>query len=358
MVELADTLDLGSSALQHAGSIPAECTTQMIDYERKLNMQRRKAVSFLVATMLTVATTGCAMQLPTKVDGNGTTVTEAVPDTWDCPNCGSTGNTKKFCAQCGTEHISAGSWKCPTCGSEASGNFCPECGTAKAGGNSADTTTSGTNNTTPAVVTENTAPAESISEQPASTTAVTTVATDATTSTVPVDNESITASTAGTIENPAKVGDWLKTVQYNPVNDAYEDVYFRITDVVRGDAAMKYVNEYNAASSFLQIEIKELEGTEPCVIMYDVKFPETWTDGGRNISNRTLSISPCGMDGYSLDNGTVRLMQMTQNISSREGDYRAGDTVVGNKTVATLFTGSSDYLIKVGSTNSLYIKGI
>lgn len=321
-------------------------------------MQRRKAVSFLVAAMLTVATTGCAMQLPAKVDGNGTTVTEAASNTWDCPNCGATGNTKKFCTQCGTERISAGSWKCPTCGSEASGNFCPECGTAKSAGNSADITTSGTNTTTSAVVTENTAPAESTPEQSAATTATTTAVTDATTSTVPVDNEPITTSTAGTIENPAKVGDWLKTVQYNPVNDAYEDVYFRITDVVRGDAAMKYVNEYNAASSFLQIEIKELEGTEPCVIMYDVKFPETWTDGGRNISNRTLSISPCGMDGYSLDNGTVRLMQMTQNISSREGDYRAGDTVVGNKTVATLFTGSSDYLIKVGSTDSLYIKGI
>lgn len=317
----------------------------------------RTIAALLTTVTLAVSAAGCATQLPNKAN--------AASGTWDCSNCGATGNSRNFCVQCGAEHISAGAWRCPACGNEASGNFCPECGMAKSKGNNAGTAANSTSTTTPVAVTENTPvesvaepPVESNTEQPAATTAATTADTTTTTSTAVADNEPITVSAAGTIENPAKVGDWLTTKQYNPVSDVYEDVYFRITDVIRGDAAMKYVDEYNASSSFLQIEIKELEGTEPCVIVYDVKFPETWTDGGKNISNRTLTVAPCGMDGYSLDNGTVWLMQMTQNISSRDGDYRAGDTVVGNKTVATLFTGSSDYLIKVGSTENVYIKGI
>lgn len=52
---------------------------------------------------------------------------------WDC-SCGKTGNTGKFCAECGSpkpEAPSAGAWKCPGCGQENMGKFCPNCGQKK-----------------------------------------------------------------------------------------------------------------------------------------------------------------------------------------------------------------------------------
>lgn len=49
---------------------------------------------------------------------------------WTCPKCGksSTGN---FCPNCGTAKPVDAKWICPKCGRENDGNFCANCGTAK-----------------------------------------------------------------------------------------------------------------------------------------------------------------------------------------------------------------------------------
>ena len=50
---------------------------------------------------------------------------------WTCPGCGSTGNTGKFCSECGTKKPEDASWFCPECGRKNTGKFCPDCGTKK-----------------------------------------------------------------------------------------------------------------------------------------------------------------------------------------------------------------------------------
>ncbi len=58
---------------------------------------------------------------------------QAVVGGWTC-SCGNTGNTGKFCAECGApKPVSdqSGSWKCPQCGAENTGKFCSECGTKR-----------------------------------------------------------------------------------------------------------------------------------------------------------------------------------------------------------------------------------
>ena len=55
--------------------------------------------------------------------------TAAVSGGWDC-ECGKTGNTGKFCAECGKPKpvpVQSGSWTC-SCGAVNSGKFCAECG--------------------------------------------------------------------------------------------------------------------------------------------------------------------------------------------------------------------------------------
>jgi len=51
-------------------------------------------------------------------------------DAWTCPKCGkqSTGN---FCPNCGTAKPADAKWICPKCGRENDANFCANCGTAK-----------------------------------------------------------------------------------------------------------------------------------------------------------------------------------------------------------------------------------
>lgn len=56
---------------------------------------------------------------------------QAPADAWVCPQCGHQA-TGKFCPECGTKKPEPqGGWVCPKCGTHATGKFCPECGTKK-----------------------------------------------------------------------------------------------------------------------------------------------------------------------------------------------------------------------------------
>ncbi|MBR2951087.1 MAG: SPFH domain-containing protein [Lachnospiraceae bacterium] len=48
---------------------------------------------------------------------------------WNCA-CGATGNTGKFCAECGAKKPESSFWTC-SCGAQNKGKFCPECGAKK-----------------------------------------------------------------------------------------------------------------------------------------------------------------------------------------------------------------------------------
>ena len=55
----------------------------------------------------------------------------AAQNGWKC-SCGHSGNTGKFCAECGApKPTESSSWKCPSCGAENTGKFCAECGGKK-----------------------------------------------------------------------------------------------------------------------------------------------------------------------------------------------------------------------------------
>ncbi len=57
-------------------------------------------------------------------------------DTWTCPECGTEGNTGKFCNECGAKKPAEddGTWTCPECGTEGNtGKFCEECSAKKPG---------------------------------------------------------------------------------------------------------------------------------------------------------------------------------------------------------------------------------
>ena len=65
--------------------------------------------------------------------GMGAAQASAAPaeEGWTCVSCGKTGNTGKFCGECGAaKPAPAGSWTCG-CGTVNTGNFCSECGQPK-----------------------------------------------------------------------------------------------------------------------------------------------------------------------------------------------------------------------------------
>ncbi len=50
-------------------------------------------------------------------------------DAWTC-SCGKTGNTGKFCSECGSPRPAPAEWTC-SCGTVNTGNFCPNCGSKR-----------------------------------------------------------------------------------------------------------------------------------------------------------------------------------------------------------------------------------
>ena len=57
---------------------------------------------------------------------------QAAASGWTCAKCGQTGNTGKFCSNCGAPKPEAGGWTCAKCGQTGNtGKFCANCGAAK-----------------------------------------------------------------------------------------------------------------------------------------------------------------------------------------------------------------------------------
>ena len=71
---------------------------------------------------------------------------------WTCPSCGTSGNTGKFCNECGAKKPGAPeSWTCPACGTAGNtGKFCNECGAKKPGTEGAAQTAAATPAAVPA----------------------------------------------------------------------------------------------------------------------------------------------------------------------------------------------------------------
>ena len=57
---------------------------------------------------------------------------QAAASGWTCAKCGQTGNTGKFCSNCGAPKPEEGGWTCAKCGQTGNtGKFCANCGAAK-----------------------------------------------------------------------------------------------------------------------------------------------------------------------------------------------------------------------------------
>lgn len=93
----------------------------------------KKSLAAMVAASVILTTlSGCGS---VQVE-NGTTGVSEELNTWVCGDCGATGNTGKFCTECGAEKksaepVSTGSWVCSQCGATSTGKFCTECGSPR-----------------------------------------------------------------------------------------------------------------------------------------------------------------------------------------------------------------------------------
>ena len=174
-------------------------------------------------------------------------------------------------------------------------------------------------------------PVENTADKPEETTDVGGI--DIGTTTKPSDG-AIT-HTESSLESPAKLGDWHRTTRYSPTSGDYEECYYRVIEIQRGDTAAKFVDDYNNSDKYSYFEKIEDDDLEYCVIKYEMYFPEDFPAESWGISTADIDfdIKPVDSEYSSFVVDGVSYIGLGYVYDASEyidnGELMPGDTWTG-----------------------------
>ena len=145
----------------------------------------------------------------------------------------------------------------------------------------------------------------------------------------PSDSVSVRKMSAATLENPAKLGEWVEITAYSTETKAYHPVYLRILNIVRGSEAEKVAEKYNAGNNFFVYEIDEedREVLEFAYIDYEVQIPKDFPMGEYGKMPVSVNFNIVGFDGLVLkSNGVAYIGLRTGDVTELRENVFAGDT--------------------------------
>ena len=142
----------------------------------------------------------------------------------------------------------------------------------------------------------------------------------------PVEEQSVIVD--ATIDNPARLGEWVSTVAYNKATRTYEPVCVCITDVITGELANTFMEDYNNTHPELENAYYVANPTEQEFVIYKyaVYFPKSFTassDG--QIHNVTIPISICNKKDNGLAIGSsTQLVNTVTDLSEAMNNVTNG----------------------------------
>lgn len=155
------------------------------------------------------------------------------------------------------------------------------------------------------------------------------------------------APVEASIENPAKIGEWVEAKKRATQDKDYHTIYFRLTKVITGDEAKKIVDEYNSRSSIVEISDLEQEDLEYRIVTYEVYYPEDFPMSDYGIAAVSLDLNLCNLKDSGSIAGYIGLSSVW-DISNESDALHAGETFKEGKAVFAMVKGSSEYLFKYG----------
>lgn len=148
-----------------------------------------------------------------------------------------------------------------------------------------------------------------------------------------------------TLENPAKIGEWVATKEYSAEDEKYHTIYYRITSITRGDEAKKIVDEYNADDdNYMKFDELEYDDLEFCYITYETHYPADFPDGEYGLYSAEVDLNVCNLENSGAIEGYIGLSSVW-DISERPEEFYAGDTFTKGEAVFAMVKDFSDYLI-------------
>ena len=153
------------------------------------------------------------------------------------------------------------------------------------------------------------------------------------------------ATVEATVENPAKIGEWVETKTYAAEDSEYHTIYYKITDVIRGDEAQKIVDDYNSGSNVVVVNDLEQEDLEYCIVKYETYFPEDFPQAEYGIVSVDVDLSVCDIDGEGTIANYIGLSSVW-DISKNPSEFHAGDTFKDGQAVFAMVKGHTEYLFE------------
>ena len=180
----------------------------------------------------------------------------------------------------------------------------------------------------------------------------TNTSTNTSTNTNTTNTSTVTDAKTSTKENPLTKGTWGIASKYSTETGEDEDVYVKVTNIVRGDEAKKAVQAYVNSSSFYKYE-EPKEGLEWVVVDYDLDYANyTKSSLGAN-ARVSMSLKGTGDRTSVVYKGVTYILTSTYIGSS---DYVKTQTATG-KIAFQMPIGCTDYVMQFGEydeTNAFF----
>lgn len=112
-----------------------------------------------------------------------------------------------------------------------------------------------------------------------------------------VDVSNARASTSK--DNPAKLGEWVKSAKYNPTSGKQEPIYWRVINT--SSNCQGKIEEYNAGDNFYKFEPLENEDLGYCIVTYQVYFPEEYPAAEWGISSPDIMLTARNPEGGGIN---------------------------------------------------------
>lgn len=151
----------------------------------------------------------------------------------------------------------------------------------------------------------------------------------------------------GTLDNPAKLGEWVATKTYCVETDDYRTIYYRITGIIRGEEAQKVVDQYNSEDHYSKFDELEYDDLEFCVVTYETHYPTDFPEGEYGLYEAEVDLYACNLEDSGSIEGYIGLSSVW-DISEEPEEFHAGDTFTEGKAVFAMVKGFSDYLLYAG----------
>lgn len=148
--------------------------------------------------------------------------------------------------------------------------------------------------------------------------------------------------------SPAPLGEWIKSMVYNPESEKQEVIYWRIVNV--NPDAQASVDAYNDGNNFWILEQPDEDFIKFYEVDYEIKYPEDYTASDFGITASSLSLSAEKPNGRGFEkDGTLYLgvgsaTDVTKDTLGKAEEYpQPGDTVKF-RSVYTMIEGETDYV--------------